>query len=454
MTGKERMMLMIKNAAGAALVVLAVAGTVMAAPEGDAAGAAVVGQREGGSGTGDEEAKDPLQFGPLKTGLDALVRGESTRNFNFSDYTFTPGNGDDQLLVRVRPSLTFTPADYLSARVEGQWYATHNDEDFDKIRLYQGYLEGSLPSRKATLRAGRQELVYGSTFMLGSDSFFDGLSFDAVKVGVKPLEPLTVDFFAGKYTRDNSGGIAGELYGVYGTYAEGDDLSLDLYGLLDTGGEGLTHDGKDEQTYSVGARLAGKVGKLASFEVEPVFQFGRHIEDSSHHQIRAYGGHADLTIDPAIGRYPGVGFISYAFGSGDSDGAQGKFSEFHNPNNDTPLIGDMSVIGDLSGVTAVDSGGSEVHASGLHAITVGGGVDLSDKVNVSLDGHYFRAVKTPAGISKDIGFETNLILTYKASEQVSLVAGANRFFTGNFFKDATGSGKDINYGYLQLQAVF
>lgn len=31
------------------------------------------------------------------------------------------------------------------------------------------------------------------------------------------------------------------------------------------------------------------------------------------------------------------------------------------------------------------------------------------------------------------------------------LASANRFFTGKFFRDATGSGKDINYGYLQLQ---
>lgn len=444
-------MQMMRKTAGAALLLLAVAGGVQAAPEGDGAGAPAVVEGSGAAGDG---VKDPLQFGPLKVGLDALMRGESTRNFNFRDYTFTPGNGDDQLLVRVRPSLTFAPSDHLSARVEGQWYATYNDEDFDKIRLYQGYLEGGLPSKKATIRAGRQELVYGSTFLLGADSFFDGLSFDAVKVGVKPVEPLTVDFFAGKYTKDNSGGITGELYGAYGTYAASDNLSVDLYGLLDTGGEGLTHDGKDERTWSAGARLAGKMGKLVAFEVEPVFQFGRHIEDSSHHDIRAYGGHADLTIDPAIGRYSGVGFISYAFGSGDSDGAKGNFTEFHNPNNDTPLIGDMSVIGDLSGVTALDAGGNEVHASGLHAITVGGGVDLSEKVNVSLDGHYFRAVKTPAGISKNIGFETNLILTYKFTDQVSLIASANRFFTGRFFDDATGSGKDINYGYLQVQAVF
>lgn len=437
------------------LVTLMAAGTAVASPESPEPekGVSVHHHEEHSEGKKDE-AKDPLQFGPLKVGLDAMIRGESTNNSNFTDFTFTPENSDNRLLIRVRPSLTLTPTEYLTTKVEGQWYATYNDEDFDKVRLYQGYVEGSLPNKKATLKAGRQELVYGSTFMLGVDTFFDGLSFDAVKLGLKPIEPLTVDLFAGKYTKDNSGGITGELYGVYGTYSVSDDLAFDLYGLLDTGGEGLTHAGKDERTYSVGARLTANHGKLFALEVEPIFQFGNHIEDSSHHDISAFGGHIDLTIDPALGRYPSKGFISYAFGSGDPDSAEGKFSEFHNPNNDTPLIGDTSVVGDLSGVTAIDAGGNEVHASGLHVITAGGGVDVTEKFNVSLDGHYFRAVKTPTGISKDVGFETNLILTYKVTDQVCLLASANRFFTGGFFKDATGSGKDINYGYLQVQATF
>jgi hypothetical protein len=409
---------------------------------------------DGHNAAKESEGKDPLRFGPFKAGLDSMFRGESANNFSFTDFAFTPGNSDQRLLLRVRPSLSFTPTNYLSARVEGQWYTYKGDTDSDTVRLYQGVLEAGLPGGKAVLKVGRQELVYGSSFILGADSFFDGLSFDAVKLGLKPVEPLSIDLFAGTYVKDNSGGIKGELYGIYGRYAVSNDLAMDLYGLLDTGGQGVTHDGKDERTYSVGARLAGKMGKHVAFEVEPVYQFGRHVENSSHHDISAFGGHLDLTIDPAIGRYPGKGFLSYAFGSGDGDAASGTFTEFHNPNNDTPLIGDMSVVGDLSGVTASDHAGNGLHASGLHVFTAGGGVDVTERLNVSLDGHYFRAVRTPAGISKDIGFETNLILTCKLTDQVSLLASANRFFTGSFFRDATGSGKDINYGYLQLQATF
>jgi hypothetical protein len=184
--------------------------------------------------------------------------------------------------------------------------------------------------------------------------------------------------------------------------------------------------------------------------VEPVYQFGRKNKDgASHNHIRAYGGHADLTIDPPLGRYPGKFFLSYAYGSGDGNPAEGKFTEFHNPNNDTSIIGDMNVIGELSGVVVGDSA-----ASGLHVFTAGGGVDLTEKLNLSLDGHYFRAVKVPAGFSREIGIETNLILTCKIKENISVLLSGNRFFTGEFFKDAAGSGKDINYVYAQLQATF
>jgi hypothetical protein len=213
--------------------------------------------------------------------------------------------------------------------------------------------------------------------------------------------------------------------------------------------------GDHEVTYSVGTRLSGQLIKGVTFEVEPVYQFGRKNRDgSSHNHINAYGGHADLTLDPALGRYSGKVFLSYAYGSGDGTPEEGKFTEFHNPNNDTPLIGDMNVIGDLSGLSVVDPAGSEARASGLHVITAGGGIDVTEKLNVSLDGHYFRAAKTPAGVSKEIGFETNLIVTYKLSDRIALLASANRFFTGGFFKDAAGNGKDINYVYAQLQATF
>jgi hypothetical protein len=401
-----------------------------------------------------KDPPDPLKFGPVKLGLDSLIRPEAASNFSLGNFSFTPGNDERRILLRLRPSVTAAPSENLTARVEGQWYAYYDDKNFSLISLYQGYVEGVLPGVKGvSLKAGRQEFVYGSTFLLGADTFYDGLTFDAAKAVLLPTDNLTIDLFGGRYVKKWAGGIEGKLYGIYGTYVPKKTLSVDLYGFRDTGGAGETHAGGDhEVTYSVGSRLSGDIaGKKVAFEVEPVYQFGRKVREDGvgHNHIRAYGGHADLTIDPPLGRYPGEIFLSYAYGSGDGNPAEGKFTEFHNPNNDTSIIGDMNVIGELSGVVVGDSA-----ASGLHVFTAGGGVDLTEKLNLSLDGHYFRAVKVPAGFSREIGIETNLILTCKIKENISVLLSGNRFFTGGFFKDAAGSGKDINYAYAQLQATF
>lgn len=156
---------------------------------------------------------------------------------------------------------------------------------------------------------------------------------------------------------------------MYATYAPGKAASVDLYGLDDTGGEGATHvGGAHERTYSIGSRLRARIGGRVDIEVEPVWQFGRKARGgSSHEDIRAFGGHVDTTIDLRIGGHPGKIFLSYAYGSGDGDPADGTFREFHNPNNDTPLVGDMSVAGELSGLEA---GGSA--ASGLRILTARG----------------------------------------------------------------------------------
>jgi len=395
----------------------------------------------------------PLQFGPVKLGLEALMRAETATNLSLGGFSFTPGSNEGRVLLRLRPSVTVSPSENLTARVEGQWYAFYDDRDFSEFTLYQGFVEGTVPgAKKLSVKAGRQEFVYGSTFLLGADTFYDGLTFDAVKLSLKPSEKFAIDLFGGQYVKGLSGGIEGKIYGIYATYTPGETLSVDLYGFRDTGGAGDTHAGGDhEKTYSVGSRISGRIAKIVAVEVEPVYQFGRkgRADDVSHNDISAYGGHVDVTVDPPLGRYPGKIFLSYAYGSGDGEPEKGKFTEFHNPNNDTSLIGDMNVIDELGGLTV-----GNMTASGLQVVTGGGGVDVTGKLNVSLDGHYFRANKVPAGIRKEIGIETNLIFTYKIKESISVLLSGNRFFTGGFFKDASGSGKDISYAYLQAQATF
>ena len=148
---------------------------------------------------------------PVKLGLDSLVRPEAATNFSLGSFSFTPGNDERRILFRLRPSVTVTPSENLTARVEGQWYAFYDDTDFSIFSLYQGYVEGVLPGVKGvSLKAGRQEFVYGSTFLLGADTFYDGLTFDAAKLSWKPAEKFSLDLFGGRYVKKWAGGHPGE----------------------------------------------------------------------------------------------------------------------------------------------------------------------------------------------------------------------------------------------------
>jgi hypothetical protein len=141
---------------------------------------------------------------------------------------------------------------------------------------------------------------------------------------------------------------------------------------------------------------------------------------------------------------------SYAFGTGDSNTGDNTFREFQGSiYNDTLLFGDMNVIPDASGVEAGD-----VRASGMKIVTVSSSVKLSPKLSLCLDWHHFTADKTPDGYSRTICCETDLFLTYEFSEKVNILASANRFFTADIFRQATGSKKDVDYFYLQAQVEF
>jgi hypothetical protein len=48
----------------------------------------------------------------------------------------------------------------------------------------------------------------------------------------------------------------------------------------------------------------------------------------------------------------------------------------------------------------------------------------------------------------------NLVGSYKLTKGISFLVGLDRFFTGRFFKQASGSGKNIDYAYIQAQVEF
>lgn len=393
-------------------------------------------------------AKPEVPEFKYKVGVNGFVRGEAVNNFRLPDFSYAPGHGEGRFLYRVKPYAYWHPTDYLDIHVEGQGYGfTGGSQYSGKYSLYQGFVEGKIPEKDLlALKVGRQEFNYGSAFVLGPDSFYNGLSFDAARLRVQPLSPLTVDLLGGFYATPFSDGLKGYLAGTYATYTFSEGNAVEAYALRDTG-SAERRGGEHLDTW--GLRGTAKVGPV-SLEIEPVYQSGKAFNSDSgaNDNITAYGGHLDASVETDLAGFKNKFFTSYAYGSGSRDAANGGRinKEFRTPNNDNSLVGDMSVIGDMSGVTVGDS-----HASGLQIYTLGWGVDLTEKVNFSATGRYFLANNVPESFSRHLGLETDFTVTYAMNDNLSLIAGYDRFFTGGFFRDASGSGKDINYGYVMLQ---
>ncbi len=396
------------------------------------------------------EAEVP-QF-EYKVGVNGFLRGEGVNNFKLRDLiNYAPDHSEGRFLYRVKPYAYWHPTDYLNIRLEGQGYGfAGGGEHTGKYSLYQGFVEGRLPEKDwLVLKGGRQEFLYGSTFILGTNSFFSGLSFDAGRLRVKPLEPLTIDLLGGRYATPSSNGLRGNLSGGYATYAFSEGNAAEAYALRDTGSADH-HIGEHLDIW--GLRGTAKLEPV-SLEFEPVYESGRILAPVSgvNDNINAYGGHVDAAIDATLGGYHNRFFLSYALGTGSKDAANGtKFGkEFRNPDNDTSLVGDMHVIGDLSGVNVVGR-----DASGLQVYTLGWGIDITKKLNFTATGHYFLAKAVEDSFSRNLGLETDYNFTCTMSADFSVILAYDHFFTGQFFRDASGSAKDIEYGYVMFQFNF
>jgi hypothetical protein len=386
------------------------------------------------------------------------LRGDFVKNQNFTDFAFTPGHNEAQFLERTRLQASVeNHALNLEAFFQVQWYGRwggiNKRSAFD---LYQGYIEwGKILGSPVSLKAGRQEFLYGSAFFIGTNDFYNGLSWDGFKTSISPFEQLVVDVLGAKMVKLNPRDPDIYLTGLYTTYKIHKEGSLEGYLFYNQGGFPILHRefvliDSGQKWFTLGARFAGKVYGF-DYELEPQFQWGKvkKAMGEGRDRVRAYGGHVDLGYTFKLPLEPRL-FGAYAYGSGDNNPFDGRYREFHGSIfNDSYLYGDMSVIADQSGVTV-----KNVHASGLQIWIAGISVNPLSKLNVTLRAHRFLASKVPSGFSKDLGTELDLPISYKLTKGISFIVGLNKFYTGHFFKQASGSGKNIDYAYIQGQVEF
>jgi len=382
------------------------------------------------------------------------LRGDFAKNQNLTDFAFTPGHREAQFLERTRLQASVeNRAMNLEAVVQvqsyGRWGGTDNRSAYD---LYQGYLEWKkIVGLPLSLKAGRQEFLYGSAFFIGTNDFYNGLTWDGFKTKISPIERLDIDILGSKMVKLNPGDPDIYLAGIYNTYKISKEGSLEGYLFFNKGGFPFSHRefalvDSGQKWFTLGARFAGEVGEF-DYELEPQIQWGK-VKSAMNGKdlVRAYGGHIDLGYTFKLPWEVRV-FGAYAYGSGDNNPFDGRYKEFHGSIfNDSYLYGDMSVITDQSGVTV-----EKVHASGLHLWVAGISVEPLSKLNVTLRLHRFLASKVPDGFSKDIGMEFDSAISYKLTKNISFLVGLDRFFTGHFFTQASRSKDNINYAYIEAQ---
>jgi hypothetical protein len=395
----------------------------------------------------------------LDAGGQVHLRGDFAKNQNFTDFAFTPVHREAQFLERTRLQASVeNHALNLEGFVQVQWYGRWGGIDkrsaFD---LYQGYVEWEkILGSSVSLKAGRQEFLYGSAFFIGTNDFYNGLSWDGAKGSVKPFESLDIDVLGAKMVKLNPGDPDIYLAGLYTTYKIFKEGSLEGYLFHTKGGFPLSHRefvliDSGQKWFTLGGRLAGKAGGL-DYELEPQFQWGkvRNTVGDGRDLVRTYGGHIDLGYTFKLPWVPRV-FAAYAYGSGDSNPFDGRYREFHGSifNDASNLYGETKVIPDQSGVTVND-----IHASGLQVWVGGLSINPLSKLNVTLRVHHFLANKVPSGFSHHVGTEFDLPISYKLTKGLSFIVGLNKFYTGRFFEQASGSKRNIEYGYIQAQAEF
>lgn len=215
----------------------------------------------------------------VEVGGKLVIRGNYWRMDDLGASSFA----EQRTLLNVKADFTNDVSTFIELDSYGDWgqnfrsnYLTGIDgRGASDVNLYQAYVNvKNLWGTPLSLRVGRQELVYGSEFLMGNNSSMPiapGLSFDGIKLGFAN-DMFKVDAFAAKLAESfqNFGKGDLDLYGVYGSYIGIEDVTLDAYWLYVQDNRVV---GNDIDIHTFGLRGAGTLSGF-DFDAEVAYQLG------------------------------------------------------------------------------------------------------------------------------------------------------------------------------------
>ncbi len=192
----------------------------------------------------------------------------------------------------------------------------------DDVEVFQAYIEAKeMWGTPLNVRVGRQELAFGSQFLVGPRDFaffWTGISFDAIRLTYKS-DVFTIDAWASKLFEAMSDFSEDDInfYGVYASCNAVENVTFDVYWMLLEDDRPIANDlipeflggGVYDKTmlHTVGVRSAGKY-EAFDFDMEVAYQFGE--ADSIGKIFRTRGRGDD---DAEFGNWAGKIDIGYTF---------------------------------------------------------------------------------------------------------------------------------------------
>ena len=433
-------------------------------------GAAAPGARASASTTqaGIEEPADWRELLPgLTMGSQVRMRTETRRNARFDGAR--PGNDEGYLLSRFRFGLTWEPTEWATGIVELQDARIHGEQAIsetrtpnifaDQLDFHQAYLDVALPasgSVRATVRIGRQKLVYGSERMVSPLEWVNTARvFDGVRVGVGAGPGRKIDAFATRLvpvapTGFNDHGPTGSrmfnsrLHGVYYT-----DTSLLAGGAVE--GYWLLRRAArlGDAVHTVGARVEARHGPWA-FDGEAAAQSGSH-GGLDHRASLVHAGGSYATALPGNLKLG----AALNLGSGDDDPADrvhGTFDQLYPLGHAYYGYMDFFALQNLRNAEVSVEAALPRRATlrvALHDFALAApGTDAWYNVGGAV---VHRADGTAA--PSHVGNEVDVTLRLPAGP-LGLEIGYGRFFGGAYLRAAGFSENTADFFYLQTLVAF
>ena len=378
--------------------------------------------------------------------------------------------------------------DFRSDYITGADFVTPTDDD---LEVYQAYIEANnMFDTPLRLRVGRQELIFGSEWLVGNNFYWDPLtylSFDAIRL-TYATDAFSLDAFwsklAERFQAEEDGDV--DFYGLYFTYNRFESITLDAYwfylrdaaGLNDTNFVWMVESLEDlvglddydvTEIHTLGLRLAGESGNF-DFEAEAAYQWGNagsvgngfsaylYGDDDAAYDAWAAQCSLGYTFDLKWSPYVYVGAEYY----GGEDNRDLSFWEWLNPFSRPQASVSFNRLFSSWEVDWFLDG------SAMSNVWIGkAGVSASptDAIEVGLDLVYFEVLEafdTPAAFrlgrfsvpiapnlsfwtregDDDLGYQTILWLNYAYSEDLLFEVGWAHMFTGGAFED--GAFVDLN----------